>query len=66
MNDEYFFELIKDSYGSSRGLADFLDKGIEMLFYLEEDTFGQKEVQDVVSAIRVVIDVLRQRECSSE
>lgn len=62
MKDECFFELIKDSYGNPCVLADFLDKGIEMLFYLEEDTFQQKEIQGVVSAIRSVIDVLRQEE----
>lgn len=60
--DEYFSELINDSYGSPSRLANFLDKGIEMLFYLEEDTFEQKDIQSVVSAIRGIVEVLRQRE----
>jgi len=59
--DEFFSELIKDSYGSPSRLASFLDRGIEMLFYVEEDTFDRKDIQNVVSAIRGVIDVLRQQ-----
>ncbi len=39
---EYLSELINDSYGSPEKLAKFLDLGIEMLFYLEEDTFREK------------------------
>ncbi len=40
-------------------LADCLDKGIEMLFFIEEDIFDRKDVQNVVFAIRRVQDVLR-------
>lgn len=60
--EEYLRELIIDSYGSSEELAKHLDLGMEMLFYLEEDTFDRKEVQGVVSAIRGIIGVLRQWE----
>lgn len=59
---EYLSELIDDTYGSPEELAKHLDLGIEMLFYLEEDTFDRREVHSVVSAIRGIIDVLRQRE----
>lgn len=59
---EHLSELIKDSYGSSKKLAEHLDLGIEMLFYLEEDTFERKEVQSVVSALRTIIRTLRQKD----
>ncbi|UII81515.1 hypothetical protein [Flagellimonas sp. CMM7] len=53
-------EFIKEAYGSPEQLAAVLDLGIEMLFYLEEDTFERKDVQHVASAMRLVRDVLRQ------
>ncbi len=59
---EYLSKLIEDSYGSSEGLAKHLDLGVEMLFYLEEDTFERREVQSVVSALKGVILALRMRE----
>lgn len=52
-------DLIVDSYGSPEELAKILDLGVEMLFYLEEDTFERRDVQSVVSALRVVIGVMR-------
>ena len=52
-------DLIVDSYGSSEKLAEILDLGVEMLFYLEEDTFDRKDVQSVVSALRAVIGIMR-------
>ena len=59
---EYLWELIIDRYGSPLELAKYLDLAVEMLFYIEEDTFDRKEIQDVVSAIRGIIDALRKRE----
>lgn len=59
---EHLSELIEESYGSSEELAKYLDLGIEMLFYIEEGTFDQKDIRDVVSAIRGIIGILRQRE----
>lgn len=53
-------EKITEAYGSPEQLAAVLDLGIEMLFYLEEDTFERKDVQHVASAIRVACEVLRQ------
>ena len=53
-------ELIQEAYGSPVQLAEILNLGIEMLFYLEEDTFDQRDVQHVASAIRIVCKVLRQ------
>ena len=58
---EHLSELIDDSYGSSEQLAKHLDLGIEMLFYIEEDTFDRRDVQSVVSAIRGIVSVLRQQ-----
>ena len=57
---EDFSILIDDVYGSQEVLAKILDLGIEMLFYLEEDTFERKEVQQVVSALRGIAHLLRQ------
>lgn len=53
-------ELIKEAYGTREELAEVLNLGIEMLFYLEENTFDRKDVQHVASAIRIACDFLRQ------
>lgn len=53
-------ERIEESHGSPEKLAKYLDRGIEMLFYLEEDTFERREVQNVVSAIRLISNFLRE------
>ncbi|MFC4219316.1 hypothetical protein [Flagellimonas marina] len=50
---------IEDTYGSPEELAKILDYGIEMLFYLEEGSFEQKEVQNVVAALRGIVVGLR-------
>ncbi|MGB5820527.1 MAG: hypothetical protein WBG90_13670 [Saonia sp.] len=52
-------ELIKEAYGSSEQLAEVLVLGMEMLFYLEEDTFEIRDVQHVASAMRFIRDVLK-------
>ncbi|TAI47838.1 hypothetical protein [Flagellimonas allohymeniacidonis] len=52
--------LIADRYGSPEELAKVLDLNLEMLFYIEEDTFDRKDIQSVVSALRTVIVTLRQ------
>ncbi len=54
--------LIFDSYGTPEELSKILDLGIEMLFYLEDDTFERREVQHVVSALRKISIVLRQQD----
>lgn len=59
---EYLSDLIDESYGSPSKLAQHLDMGVEMLFYLEEDTFDRREVQSVVSALRGIILTLRTQE----
>ncbi|MEM8847761.1 MAG: hypothetical protein AAFY00_06275 [Bacteroidota bacterium] len=55
-----FLEQVQDSYGSTQELANVLDFGIEMLFYLEENAFSQREVQNVVSAMRDLTKALRE------
>lgn len=50
---------IEDTYGSPEELAKVLDLGVEMLFYLEPDTFDRKEVQQVVAAMRGIVVGLR-------
>ena len=54
------WELIDNTYGSPEELAKILDLGIEMLFYIEEDVFERKDVQNVVSALRGIVLNLRQ------
>lgn len=58
--EEDFSILIQDVYGSKEALAQILDLAIEMLFYLEEDTFEKREVQQVVSALRGIAQELRE------
>lgn len=53
-------EMIEEAYGSREGLAEVLNFGIEMLFYLEEDTFERRDVQLVASAMIFVREYLRQ------
>ncbi len=54
-NDKVLIQWIEDTYGSPEELAKVLDYGIEMLFYLEPDSFEPKEVREVVSAMRGLI-----------
>ena len=42
---EVVWQWMEDWYGSPEELAKVLDLALEMLFYLEEDTFDRKEVQ---------------------
>lgn len=51
--------LISDTYGTPEALAEHLDLAVEMLFYVEEDTFSRDELQEVATAIRGVSRVLR-------
>ena len=51
--------LLQDTYGSPEALAQQLDLTIEMLFYLEDNAFTKREVQNVVAALRDVVGVLR-------
>lgn len=52
-------KIIEDQYGSAETLANWLDLAVEMLFYVEEDTFSRIELQEVATAIRGVVRVLR-------
>lgn len=58
---ERFSALIQDRYGLE-GLADYLDLGIEMLFYIKKDTFRRREIQNVASALRDINVILRCKE----
>ena len=57
-----FLEQVQDSYGSTQELANVLDMGVEMLFYLEENTFHKQDVQNVVTALRSVTTALRKQD----
>lgn len=52
-------ELLEDGYGSPEKFARVLDLGIEMLFYVEQEAFTKREIQQVVTAVRGIIGVLR-------
>jgi hypothetical protein len=52
-------QIIENRYGTSETLANWLDLAVEMLFYVEEDTFSRDELQEVATAIRGVVRVLR-------
>ena len=54
-----FLEQVQDSYGSTQELANVLDIGVEMLFYLEENAFHKQDLQNVVTALRAVTTALR-------
>lgn len=56
---EILFDWIEDTYGTQEELAKVLNLGVEMLFYLEEDTFDRREVQQVVAALRGITNGLR-------
>ncbi|MCR9263823.1 MAG: hypothetical protein NXH86_06670 [Flavobacteriaceae bacterium] len=50
---------ITDTYGSPAILAHYLDLAVEMLFYLEKDSFEQMEIQNVVTALKGMERVMR-------
>lgn len=56
---EIVWQWIEDRYGTPEELAKVLDLALEMLFYLEEDTFDRKELQEVVAALRGIVVGLR-------
>ena len=51
--------LIETDYSSAEELAQHLDMGIEMFFYLEDDIFDKRDIQTVVYAIRSIRNALR-------
>lgn len=57
---DFLSELIDDIYGTPEELAEYLDLAVEMLFYLEEETFERKDIQNVVGAIRGITNALRE------
>jgi hypothetical protein len=52
-------DFIEDAYGSPEALAQRLDLTVDMLFYVEEDTFSRIELQEVATALRKIAYVLR-------
>lgn len=52
-------QIIEDQYGTPEVLANWLDLAVEMLFYVEEDTFSRRELQEVASALMSVMRVLQ-------
>lgn len=51
-------KLFEDAYSSPAELADILDLGLEMLFYVEEGAFSQREIQNVATALRKISKAL--------
>lgn len=58
-NGDNFWQWIEEGYGTPEEFANVLDLAVEMLFYLEEGVFSQREVQSVVEAIREITVGLR-------
>jgi len=54
-----FLEWIKEGYGSPEEFSKILDLGIEMLFYLEDDVFSKRQIQEVVHAMKEIIILLK-------
>lgn len=54
-----FSKLVDDCSLSPDEFVKYLDLGVEMLFYIEEDTFDRKDIQNAVFAIKRIIDNLR-------
>ncbi len=52
-------ELIEEGYNTPAEFANVLDLGVEMFFYIEEEAFTQREIQQVACAIRGIVGVLR-------
>ena len=59
-NQHYLQNLGTHPDISKEDLVMYLDKGKDMLFFIEEDTFDKKDIQNVVFAIRSVIEVLKE------
>ncbi len=55
----FFSELFEDAYASPNELANVLDMGVEMLFYLEEGAFSKEDMRNVVTALRKIALELR-------
>lgn len=63
MKEPIDFSKLNDNCSlSPEEFAKYLDLGIEMLFYIEEDTFDRKDIQNVVYAMKRIIDNLRKLE----
>ncbi|WP_067037261.1 hypothetical protein [Allomuricauda sp. CP2A] len=52
-------QIIEDQYGTPETLANWLDLAVEMLFYVEENTFSRVEIQEVATALKSIARVLR-------
>ena len=50
---------ITDTFGTTEVLVEYLDLAMEMLFYVEQGTFEQRELQDVVTVLRGLKQVLK-------
>ncbi|MEW2921185.1 hypothetical protein AB1A65_06930 [Muricauda sp. ANG21] len=51
--------FVEDTYGTPETLANWLNLAVEMLFYVEEDTFSRVELQEVATAIKKIAVILR-------
>ncbi|GLU42612.1 hypothetical protein [Allomuricauda sp. NBRC 101325] len=50
-NNRIFSKLFEDAYASPKELAEVLQLGVEMLFYVEEGSFSRTEIQNVARAL---------------
>jgi len=49
---------IKDTCGTPEVLGHYLDLAVEMLFYVEQGSFEQQELQDVVTVLMGINRIL--------
>ncbi|MBJ6369102.1 hypothetical protein [Snuella sedimenti] len=54
-----FSKLIDNCSLSPEEFAKYLDLGVEMLFYIEEDIFDKKDIQNVVFTMKRIVDNLK-------
>jgi hypothetical protein len=58
-SERKFSELFEDAYASPDELAEVLDLGVEILFYVEEGGFSKEDMRNVVTALRKITLELR-------
>ncbi|WP_375323626.1 hypothetical protein [Flagellimonas sp. GZD32] len=49
--DRIFLDLFEEAYASPEELAEVVQLGMEMLFYVEEGSFSRTEIQNVATAL---------------
>lgn len=56
---EHLNLVIEEGFGTPEEMAKQLDKVIEMIFYVDEESFDKKDMQNAMSVIKSINDSLR-------